>query len=162
MFPNHFSCWQGRADIVALHAIGDGLTALAYYLIPVCLFYTMRRYHFHARLKFVLFVYGTFILLCGTTHLVDLVMIWHVTERVLLFDGWLRVLTGMFSLFSAGVTVYVSVKFLDYATRFFGLTAQMAKERKEFDRVRTETWDEFHRMRNDIRKFLHKNDPIEG
>ena len=161
IFPSHSVCWAFRSDIIALHALGDGLTFTAYYLIPMFLFYTTRKYHFSKCLKRILWLYAAFIFLCGTTHLMDFIMIWYNSESLLIFDGFLRITTSLVSLAAAGVTAFVATKFLKIASRFFGLTAQMAQQRKDHDRIHTETWNAFNRMTNELRGYLKKDEPLE-
>jgi len=59
-----------------LHVISDGLIALSYYGIPLILFYFIRK---HRELPFnrIFWMFGTFILACGTTHLIEIWNIWH-------------------------------------------------------------------------------------
>jgi hypothetical protein len=158
IFVSHEVCWLYRSDIVWTHAVGDGLTAVAYYLIPLFLFLATRHYHFDIRVKGLLWIYAGFILLCGTTHFVDLVMIWYVTENILIFDGWLRVVTGAFSLMSAGVTIYTVLRFLTFARRYLGLTAQMTSERREYDRITTETWNQFKALNHELRSQIYRDE----
>lgn len=155
-FPPHSECWLWRWDIILTHLIGDALTALAYYAIPIILFYLTRKYYFDVRLKLILYIYATFIFLCGTTHIFDVLMIWYVDETVLLLDGTLRVVTGVFSVFSATVTFYVTWKFLIVAKEFFGITAQMTKERDHYNRVQSETWDEFEKTVSSMKQALER------
>lgn len=154
MFPPHSECWLWRWDIILLHVIGDGLTALAYYIIPCVLYYLTKKYVFDFRLKSILWIYSIFILLCGTTHLFDVMMVWYINETVLLLDGWLRVLTGIFSIFSAIVTFYSVWRFLGLAKDFFGITTQMAKERERYDRVELTTWTKFEESVNGMKEAL--------
>lgn len=155
IFPPHAACWLWRWDIILLHVIGDALTAIAYYVIPTLLFYVTRKYTFDIRLKTILWIYGIFIFLCGTTHVFDVLMVWYIDETILLLDGWLRIATGIFSTFSAIVTLYVSFRFLNFANQFFGITAQMSSERREYDRVQTETWYEFEKSVEEVKQMLY-------
>jgi hypothetical protein len=155
VFPAHNACWNFRADIIALHFIGDLMTALAYYIMPLALCYITRKYRFHAKLKSVLLMYAGFIVLCGTTHLMDLIMIWHVTESILIFDGVLRVLTGAFSIFSAIVTCYIAIKFLVFAKTVAGLTVQMIAEWKRYDQLKEETRAKVIELSNALTDLVH-------
>lgn len=157
IFPPHAVCWNQRSDIIATHAVGDALTAIAYYLIPITLIYVTRKYHFDPRLKFILGVYGTFIFLCGTTHIFDVVMIWHITETILIVDGWLRVLTGAVSAFSLVVTIWAAVNFLKFTDAFFGTVVEMKKDRDAVNRVRDETWKRFEEQINQAARLVNHN-----
>lgn len=158
LFPPHYVCWNNQQDVILLHAIGGILTAIAYYTIPTTLLYLTRRYAFDARVKFIFWVYAVFIFLCGSTHVMDVVLIWKSNESMLLFDGWLRIATGVVSVASAAVTIWAAVKFLSYAQRLIGLTVEMASQRREFEQVKQETWNRFQRAINDMRLTLNRMD----
>lgn len=145
-FVPHKVCWLNRADIIATHALGDGLITVAYYLIPIMLFYLSRTYQLDWRVRFIFFVYGTFIFLCGTTHLLDVVMIWYISENLIQWDGILRMITGVFSMFSAGTTLYLVFKFWELSGKVLGLLSKMRADRKAQGRMADETWNELQEL----------------
>jgi hypothetical protein len=155
-FVAHRVCWMLRDDLILTHAIGDGLTALAYYLIPITLFYILRKFNFDGRLKLVLFVYAAFILLCGTTHIMDVLMIWKINYYLLAFDGYLRVLTGVFSLVSAGVTIWAASNFVSLYAQFKAVFERMKKERRDNQRISNETWTEFKSAMASVEDLLQR------
>jgi PAS domain S-box-containing protein len=61
---------------VWLHVISDGLIALSYYAIPVILIFFIRK---NRSLPFnhIFWMFATFILACGTTHLMEIWNVWH-------------------------------------------------------------------------------------
>ena len=63
-------------QIVWLHVISDGLITLAYYCIPILLIYFTRK-RLNLPFNRILWMFGTFILACGTTHLMEIWNIWH-------------------------------------------------------------------------------------
>ena len=70
-FMGHGYCYLWKPEIVWLHAISDGLIAIAYYFIPVTLVYLVRKRRdlpFH----WVFFMFGVFILGCGATHAMEI------------------------------------------------------------------------------------------
>jgi signal transduction histidine kinase len=74
-FVPHGYCLLWRPDLVALHAVSDFLIALAYFAIPVGLWYFARsRPDLQFRVLF--FLFAAFILFCGLTHLVALITLW--------------------------------------------------------------------------------------
>lgn len=77
-FIPHGYCLLWRPDLVALHVGGDGLTALAYFLIPAAIVHFLRRRRDlaaeHRRMA-ALFV--TFILACALSHVAGLVTLWY-------------------------------------------------------------------------------------
>jgi two-component system sensor histidine kinase/response regulator len=76
LYGAHGDCWGWDGLLVALHTSADALVALAYFAIPVALFYLARK-HRVRKLSRVFLVYGLFILLCGTTHVFDVIMVWQ-------------------------------------------------------------------------------------
>ncbi len=62
--------------MVWLHVIADGLIALSYYCIPIILVYFIRK---NRDIPFnrIFWMFGTFILACGTTHLMEIWNVWH-------------------------------------------------------------------------------------
>lgn len=158
VFPPHAVCWLWRWDIILTHFVGDVLTALAYYAIPLTLYYLTRKYVFDRRLKLILWMYATFIFLCGTTHVFDVVMIWYINETLLVLDGVLRVVTGIFSVFSAVMTFYVTRKFLYLAKDFFGIAAQMTEEQRKLERIEAATWMQFEKTVDSMKTVLAESE----
>jgi hypothetical protein len=75
-FMPHGYCYLWDARMVWLHVISDGLIALSYYCIPIVLIYFIRR---NRDIPFnrIFWMFGTFILACGTTHLMEIWNVWH-------------------------------------------------------------------------------------
>jgi len=160
-FVPHKICWLLRSDIIFTHVIGDGLTAFCYYCIPVLLFYATRKYKFEWSLTFIFSVYAGFILLCGTTHLLDVIMTYRMSETLIVFDGWLRVLTGLFSLFSVGVTLWALQIFLTLIHRLFKVSKKINSERERFGKASKKTIDEYNDIINQAQNFLKSREPLE-
>jgi len=96
-FMPHGACYLWLPSLVWLHVISDTLIALAYYSIPFALFYFVRkRVDLAYRWVFVLF--GVFICLCGTTHLISIWTIWHPDYWL---DGWVKLATALVSIITA-------------------------------------------------------------
>src|SRR5258708_27429616 len=75
-FMPHGYCYLWDPRILWLHVISDGLITLSYYAIPVILVYFIRK---NRDLPFnrIFWMFGTFILACGTTHLMEIWNVWH-------------------------------------------------------------------------------------
>ena len=77
-FMPHGHCYFWSPAIVWLQVISNSLIAIAYYSIPLTLLYFVRqRKDLVFPWMFVLF--GTFIVLCGTTHILQIWTLWHGT-----------------------------------------------------------------------------------
>src|SRR5260221_683539 len=97
-FLPHAHCYLGRPEIIWLHLVSDLLIALSYYSIPLALIYFVRhRRDLAFRWMFVMF--GIFIMACGTTHLMNVVTLWHPVYRL---DGVVKAFTALVSVASAG------------------------------------------------------------
>jgi PAS domain S-box-containing protein len=96
-FMGHGYCYLWKPDIIWLHAVSDGLIALAYYVIPVTLVYFVRKRRdlpFH----WMFFMFGMFIFGCGTTHAMEIWTLWHGTYRL---AGVIKALTAAASMATA-------------------------------------------------------------
>ncbi len=96
-FMPHGACYLWLPSILWLHIISDSIIALAYYSIPFALFYFVKkRTDLAYRWVFVLF--GVFICLCGTTHLISIWTIWHPDYWL---DGLIKLATALVSIVTA-------------------------------------------------------------
>ncbi|MFI3154780.1 MAG: PAS domain S-box protein [Methylococcaceae bacterium] len=96
-FMPHGACYLWLPSILWLHIISDSIIALAYYSIPFALLYFVRkRTDLAYRWVFVLF--GIFICLCGTTHLISIWTIWHPDYWL---DGLVKLATALVSIVTA-------------------------------------------------------------
>jgi len=96
-FMPHGHCYFWRPEILWLHVISDVVIALAYYSIPVILVYfTFKRKDipFH----WMFWMFGAFIFLCGTTHLIDVLTTWVPVYR---FEGVVKLITAIVSISTA-------------------------------------------------------------
>ena len=96
-FMPHGACYLWLPAILWLHVVSDVLIALAYYSIPFALWYFVhKRTDLVYRWVFVLF--GVFILLCGTTHLMSIWTIWRPDYWL---DGLIKFATALVSIAAA-------------------------------------------------------------
>jgi PAS domain S-box-containing protein len=96
-FVPHGYCLLWRPDLVALHAVSDLLIACAYFSIPAVIYLFVRRRR-DFELGWVLYLFVTFIFLCGTTHLVSLITLWLPYYGL---QGLIKLLTAAVSLGTA-------------------------------------------------------------
>jgi signal transduction histidine kinase len=96
-FMPHGSCYLWQTNILLLHTISDGLIAVSYFVIPVLLVIFVRK---RKRLSFsvMFWMFAAFILLCGTTHVLNIVTIWDPVYR---FEGLVKLVTGIASVLTA-------------------------------------------------------------
>ncbi|MCQ8127730.1 bifunctional diguanylate cyclase/phosphodiesterase [Methylomonas rivi] len=95
----HGACYLWQPAVLWLHVVSDTLIVLAYYSIPFALMYFVyKRADLMYRWIFVLF--GAFILLCGTTHLLSIWTIWHPDYWL---EGLVKLATALVSIVTAGL-----------------------------------------------------------
>ena len=91
-FTPHGYCLR-LPEVIWLHEISDLVIALSYFLIPVALIYLIRvRRDLIYPWMFLLF--GLFIVSCGATHLLAVVVLWHPVYRL---DGLIKAITAVAS-----------------------------------------------------------------
>jgi signal transduction histidine kinase/CheY-like chemotaxis protein len=96
-FMPHGHCFLWQPDILWLHVISDFIIFASYYSIPFALIYFARkRPDMPFRTLFVLF--SLFILLCGTTHIFSIWVLWYPSYGP---EGLVKALTAFVSLISA-------------------------------------------------------------
>ncbi|MFZ1007018.1 MAG: PAS domain S-box protein [Candidatus Sulfotelmatobacter sp.] len=96
-FMPHGYCYLWDPRLVWLNVISDGLITLSYYCIPVVLIYFIRKRR-DLPFNWIFWMFGGFILACGTTHLVEVWNIWHASY---LFAGILKAITATISVATA-------------------------------------------------------------
>jgi PAS domain S-box-containing protein len=93
-FMPHGMCYLWQPGVLWLNVASDGLIAAAYYAIPLALFYLVRERRSELAYRGILLMFAAFILLCGTTHLMEIWTVWHPDYRA---AGSLKALTGFVS-----------------------------------------------------------------
>ncbi|HEY9848088.1 MAG TPA: GAF domain-containing protein [Leptolyngbyaceae cyanobacterium] len=108
----HGHCYLWQKSLVGLHLVSDLLIALAYYSIPAMLIYFIaRRKDIPFQGIFILF--GTFILACGTGHLIDIWTLWHPAYWI---SGIEKAFTAVVSCYTAFSTIGLLPQFLTLKT----------------------------------------------
>ena len=96
-FIPHGHCYLWKPGLVWLHVVSDSLIALAYYLIPVMLVYFVRSRR-DVPFDWIFLLFGTFIVACGTTHVMEVWTLWHPTYWL---SGFIKAITAFASLSTA-------------------------------------------------------------
>lgn len=96
-FMPHGHCYFWQPEILWLHVISDILIATAYYSIPAALIvFVIKKKTLPFNWIFMMF--GAFILLCGTTHLLDVWTTWNAQYKL---EGLVKALTAIVSVITA-------------------------------------------------------------
>ncbi|MEG4803410.1 ATP-binding protein [Microcoleus sp. ARI1-B5] len=112
MFPNYFiphgHCYLWKPGLVGLHILSDALIAVAYFLIPITLIYIVKKRK-DVPFDWVFMLFGSFIVCCGITHVMEIWTLWHPNYW---FSGFLKGITALISLSTAAVLVELIPKIL--------------------------------------------------
>jgi hypothetical protein len=122
-------CVLGNPVVISLHILSDLMIVLAYYSIPIVLWYFARKKkEFLTEYRQLFFLFGAFIMLCGTTHLFGIFMFWWPMYWT---DGALKLWTGIVSLFTA-------IKLVKYIPRLLALPTKADIESALHDKMKAE------------------------
>ncbi|MDF0552457.1 ATP-binding protein [Kamptonema sp. UHCC 0994] len=112
MFSNYFiphgHCYLWKPGLVGLHVLSDALIAVAYFLIPLTLIYIVKKRK-DVPFDWVFMLFGSFIICCGITHIMEIWTLWHPNYW---FSGFLKGITALISLCTAAVLVELIPKIL--------------------------------------------------
>ena len=120
--------------MVWLHVISDGLIALSYYCIPIVLVYFIRK---NRDIPFsrIFWMFGTFILACGTTHLMEIWNVWHGSYLV---AGVIKAITAAVSVVTAAMLISLAPKVISLPGRIHLQEVNRKLEREMAKRERVE------------------------
>ena len=102
-FMPHGYCYSWKPGLVWLHLVSDVLIALAYFSIPLTLVYFIRKRK-DLPFNWMFLCFGTFILACGSTHLMEVWTLWHGTYWL---SGAIKALTALASVPTAILLLYL-------------------------------------------------------
>jgi PAS domain S-box-containing protein len=109
-FMPHGYCYLWDPWILGLHVVSDGLIVLSYYCIPVALVYLVRKRQ-DLPFKWIFWMFGLFILGCGTTHLLEIWTVWHASYFL---SGMVKALTAVVSVMTAVMLIPLVPKALAF------------------------------------------------
>ncbi len=101
-FMPHVFCLR-LPEVIWLYVVANAAIALAYFCIPPTLIYFIRKRRDIA-FSWMFSLFGLFILACGTTHVLDIVTLWHPVYR---FDDLVLVITAVSSIGTALLLVRI-------------------------------------------------------
>ncbi|MBE9185349.1 response regulator [Microcoleus sp. LEGE 07076] len=108
----HGQCYLWQTPLVWLHVTGDFLIAIAYYSIPAMLIYFVFKRRDVPFLG-IFGLFGAFIILCGTGHLLEIWTLWHSAYWL---SGIEKAITALVSCYTAGSMVTLLPQFLSLKT----------------------------------------------
>jgi signal transduction histidine kinase len=96
-FMPHGYCYQWNPLVLWLNVISDGLIVISYYCIPLALVHLVRK-RSDLPFNWIFWMFGLFILGCGTTHLMEVWTVWHANY---LLAGVIKAITASVSVMTA-------------------------------------------------------------
>jgi two-component system, sensor histidine kinase and response regulator len=108
----HGHCYLWQTPLVWLHVTGDFLIAIAYFSIPAMLIYFIFKRRDVPFLG-IFALFGAFIVLCGTGHLLEIWTLWHSAYWL---SGIEKAITALVSCYTAGSMVTLLPQFLSLKT----------------------------------------------
>ncbi len=126
-FLPHGHCYLWQPGTLWLNVGSDALIAAAYFAIPLSLYRLVRRRTSEIPFPGVFLMFAAFIFLCGSTHIMEIVTVWHPYYRL---AGALKLLTGV-----------VSLATLFLVLRLMPLALQMRSPRELQKQVEARTTD---------------------
>ncbi|MBW4517486.1 MAG: GAF domain-containing protein [Timaviella obliquedivisa GSE-PSE-MK23-08B] len=130
----HGHCYLWQMPLVGLHLVSDALIAVAYFSIPAMLVYFVcKRGDIPFSRVFLLF--GAFIVLCGTGHLLNILTLWYPAYWV---SGVVQAITALVSCYTALQLIELLPQFLALQTPEQLETLNRELEKQVAERQRTE------------------------
>src|ERR1051326_8313261 len=118
----HAYCYLGNSRLIAIHAVTDSLIYLSYTAISVTLAYLVHRTRHEIPFRWMFLAFGTFIIACGFTHLMEVIVLWHPLYWL---GGDVNLLTAVASVITA-----IALPTLVPAIHEMVKSAGMSEERK--------------------------------
>jgi PAS domain S-box-containing protein len=133
-FMPHGMCYLWQPGVLGLHIASDLLITLSYFSIPFTLLYFVRRRH-DLEFDWMFVCFAVFIVACGLTHLMEIVVIWHPLYWV---SGGIKALTALASVPTAILLMKLIPTALTLPSPTALRAAHAALEREVAEHERTE------------------------
>jgi signal transduction histidine kinase len=123
-FMPHGFCFEWRPDVLWLHVISDLSIGASYFGISFVLYYlALKRRALPFQLLFLLF--SAFIILCGTTHLFAVWVLWHPDYYV---EGAVKAATAIVSVVTLVALIFVLPRAMETTLSLESMLAARGKE----------------------------------
>ena len=162
-FIPHGHCYLWQPGLVWLHNVSDSIIALSYYSIPGTLVYFVNKRK-DLPFDWLFLLFGSFIILCGSGHLMEIWTLWHPDYWQ---EGILKALTALVSVGTAIALVPLVPKALalpspaqlEVANQALGAEISERKKAEEFIRKLNTTLEE--RVQERTQALEHTNTELQ-
>ncbi|WP_017714745.1 PAS domain S-box protein [Kamptonema formosum] len=134
-FIPHGHCYLWKPELVGLHLVSDLLIAVSYWAIPILLIYFVRRRR-DLPFSWIFLLFGAFIVSCGTTHLMEVWVLWHPDYWL---SGFVKAITAAVSVYTAGMLVPLMPEALALPSPAQMQAANLALEKEIAERRQAES-----------------------
>ena len=100
-FMPHGMCYLWQPGVLWLNVVSDALITVAYFSIPFTLLYFVRK-RTDLQFNWMFVCFAVFIVACGTTHLMEILVVWHPAYWA---SGGVKALTALASVPTAVLLV---------------------------------------------------------
>jgi PAS domain S-box-containing protein len=139
----HGHCYLWKPGVLWLHISSDAFIALAYYSIPFTLVYFIHKRR-DLPFNWMYLCFAAFIVACGTTHLLEIYVIWH---PIYWLQGVVKALTAALSIVTAILLVRLIPEALALPSHA-ALQTEIA-ERQKAETIVRESEERFRRAFDD-------------
>lgn len=101
-FMPHGHCYRWLPDVLWTNVLGDGLTAFAYFAIPIILILFVRKRK-GIGFQRIFFAFAAFIVSCAVVHVLAIISVWNPIYRA---EGLAKVVMATVSMGTVGMLVY--------------------------------------------------------
>lgn len=109
-FMPHGHCYLWKPEIVWMHVISDLVITLAYFAIPILLTYVIYKSKGKIPFNWLFLLFAIFIVACGTTHLIEIINVWHSKYYL---AGVVKAVTALASVLTAIAMIPVLPKVIE-------------------------------------------------
>jgi signal transduction histidine kinase len=97
-FIPHVYCYLFNRNLIVLHVISDALIWISYVAISLTLVFLVYRTRREIPFSWLFLAFGTFIIACGFTHLMEVIVLW---KPVYWLEGGVKLITAIASVITA-------------------------------------------------------------
>lgn len=111
-FMPYGQCFLWRPDLVWLHTVSDAVIAVAFFAIPLTLFYILRKQQSYFSHRWLFYMFSIFIMCSGLSHLISVLTIW---KPFYYLHGLAKAATGSISIATALLFIPLAPRILDFS-----------------------------------------------
>jgi signal transduction histidine kinase len=153
-FLPHVYCYLYDRNLILLHAISDGFIWLSYVSISLTLMYLVHRTRRELPFSWLFVAFGIFIIACGFTHLMELIVLWHPLYWL---AGAVKAITAV-----ASVVTAIALPLQVSAVHRMLVAAELSEDRRlRLEKKNQELVQANEQLRNEITKRIAAEESLQ-